>query len=963
MKKQVTFLTILLIITLLLAGCAHGEEPAEEVQTLNPNEWPQQVESTPVPTPTPFPKISQVSAVEADESDEDGAATVTETTGDAETSSTETGLPVSVMQAVMTHLEPAEMAALQQQITEGATPSEILAQLEADDLQAVMERLNPADMRAMMNQLDTAEARKIIALLGENANEANLEALLSMVSESDAAEISAQVKQVASNALPLRATAVINQDGIIKRTGPGESYAALGSLKGGDIAGIFGRDDSGNWLYTITPGLNRGWLPLAALKLVGDVSNLPVLPANPEPAPVRASASGGTSSTTTSTSVTAAPPAVSDMKPVTTAKINSSALNMRQGPGANYDVLEALTDKSQLEVLAQNKTQDWLLVKTDGGSYGWVSKSFLNLDGSVTEAPVIISARPSPDMPAGQLAPISGMTTSEPQSSRPSSTPTISTQSEAAPAASTNTQPVSASPVAYTAPESDFPAPLSLGQVATAQIDRSKVLMRLGPGEEYGFNDELTFADEEFYILGVDVSRQWALVKREYWEKPEMGWVPLNEMTVDGSVARAPVVVTTWTTGNRNEVRNGPGITYDVIGYLPIETMLAVQAIYQERNWLLVTTLGNSQQVWISRRFVENLSDLFSQLPEVSGPPAVPVDAHRAAYGPQRVNPQGTLVFQTSSGGDIMTIKADGTGLRRLTHGIDPVLSHDGQQVAFTRWQNESTGALWTINLDGSNERHILGEMRKPKGPSWSPDDQRIVLNFQHGGILETYEQCYDAEDFRRPPREARDVRLELKKTKPHVCWDLPPDAHWSLRVVNVTDGSFNDLDGGLYAFRPTWSPVDPNRIVSDGGHGLVDVRLADINLDNSTQSRMSDLPSEGSPIFSPAGQFLAVVIGKGSAGYDIFRLNADGSGRTRLTQTPLWVTAGPDSDQPWSNVAPAWSPDGQLIAFLTNRNGPWEIWVMNADGSDQRPMFSEEINQQLALEYNFVDERAISWR
>jgi Tol biopolymer transport system component len=38
----------------------------------------------------------------------------------------------------------------------------------------------------------------------------------------------------------------------------------------------------------------------------------------------------------------------------------------------------------------------------------------------------------------------------------------------------------------------------------------------------------------------------------------------------------------------------------------------------------------------------------------------------------------------------------------------------------------------------------------------------------------------------------------------------------------------------------------------------------------------------------------------------------------------------------------PAWSPDGRLIAFATDRNAPNEgdgIWVMNADGSAQRPV------------------------
>jgi len=94
---------------------------------------------------------------------------------------------------------------------------------------------------------------------------------------------------------------------------------------------------------------------------------------------------------------------------------------------------------------------------------------------------------------------------------------------------------------------------------------------------------------------------------------------------------------------------------------------------------------------------------------------------------------------------------------------------------------------------------------------------------------------------------------------------------------------------------------------------------------------------------------------------YDIHRLNADGSGRVRLTDTPLWVT-GRELER-WNNVAPVWSPDGAYIAFLTDRSGRWEVWVMNADGANPHPLFPDAVNDQLPIRYDFNDERVISWR
>jgi TolB protein len=57
-----------------------------------------------------------------------------------------------------------------------------------------------------------------------------------------------------------------------------------------------------------------------------------------------------------------------------------------------------------------------------------------------------------------------------------------------------------------------------------------------------------------------------------------------------------------------------------------------------------------------------------------------------------------------------------------------------------------------------------------------------------------------------------------------------------------------------------------------------------------------------------------------------IYVMNADGTNLRQLTNDSLYGEYNPD-----------WSPDGSRIAFVTNREGPTEVYVKSADGTRQR--------------------------
>jgi len=77
------------------------------------------------------------------------------------------------------------------------------------------------------------------------------------------------------------------------------------------------------------------------------------------------------------------------------------------------------------------------------------------------------------------------------------------------------------------------------------------------------------------------------------------------------------------------------------------------------------------------------------------------------------------------------------------------------------------------------------------------------------------------------------------------------------------------------------------------------------------------------SPQYSPDGSKIAFV-SRRDGRFQLYVMNADGSNQTRLT------------NHKFNDQGPSWSPDGSKIAFRSDRDGNDEIYVMNADGSNQ---------------------------
>jgi Tol biopolymer transport system component len=117
------------------------------------------------------------------------------------------------------------------------------------------------------------------------------------------------------------------------------------------------------------------------------------------------------------------------------------------------------------------------------------------------------------------------------------------------------------------------------------------------------------------------------------------------------------------------------------------------------------------------------------------------------------------------------------------------------------------------------------------------------------------------------------------------------------------------------------------------GGNGRIafqgDQKLETINSDGGDRRPLIGqaglLFSE--PAWSPDGQRLAFTSNRDGADFEIYVVGAEGGGITTLTSNAA------------EDFAPTWSPDGRKIAFESDREGRFQIYVMNADGTGVTPL------------------------
>ena len=152
-----------------------------------------------------------------------------------------------------------------------------------------------------------------------------------------------------------------------------------------------------------------------------------------------------------------------------------------------------------------------------------------------------------------------------------------------------------------------------------------------------------------------------------------------------------------------------------------------------------------------------------------------------------------------------------------------------------------------------------------------------------------------------------------------------------------ASDGSDRKmLTTSGYNIMPSWS-WDGRRVLftSSFGGDAAEIWVMDAQGANKRQLTFGTQGGNFTPVESPDGTQIAFSSMRRSVGHpEVWVMDIDGANQKRLTSTVVI----PGQENVWT-LHPSWSPDGDRIVYASTSSGQTQIWIMNADGSDQRQL------------------------
>ena len=267
--------------------------------------------------------------------------------------------------------------------------------------------------------------------------------------------------------------------------------------------------------------------------------------------------------------------------------------------------------------------------------------------------------------------------------------------------------------------------------------------------------------------------------------------------------------------------------------------------------------------------------------------------------------PNGRIAFESNRTGDteIFTMNPDGSVPLNITNSPDssdvfPAWSPDASRITFSSDRAEARNAdVYVMNADGSDVQRLTNAPGEDRGTSWTSDGELIVFH-----SARDRDATHNFDVFTMNPDGTNQTKIFTNGSAAYVC---------------------GDSETGRIVFNSNGDPLgtNPPRTNPTTGALIRDFEIFTMDIDGSNVFQVTDnTVLDSGPKWSPDCSTISYNSLDTGGSLDIFRIDADGTDKVNLTNTPGVFDA-----------FSAFSPDGTRIVFSSNRDGNFEIYSMDA--------------------------------